>query len=62
MVVQQGGSVAIFDLNEELGQQTAQELGGTTRSYVVNVVDERVYHRTGGIRDTDDGRRARSCP
>ncbi len=40
MVVQQQGSVAIFDLNEELGRQTAQKLGGSTRSYVVNVVDE----------------------
>ena len=40
MVIQHGGRVAIFDLNEELGRQTATELGDAARAYVVNVADE----------------------
>lgn len=40
MVIEQGGSVAIFDLNAELGSQTAAELGGNARSYKVDVADE----------------------
>jgi len=40
MVIRHGGSVAIFDLNEDLGQQTAKQLGDAARAYVVNVADE----------------------
>ena len=40
MVVNGGGKVAIFDLNEDLGRQTAAELGNDTRAYKVDVVDE----------------------
>lgn len=40
MVIEQGGHVAIFDLNEDLGKQTAGELGGNARAYRVDVADE----------------------
>ena len=40
MVIDQGGSVAIFDLNADLGSRTAAELGGGARSYKVDVADE----------------------
>ncbi len=40
MVINNGGKVAIFDLNEDLGQQTAKELGNDARAYKVNVVEE----------------------
>ena len=40
MVINQGGKVAIFDLNEDLGQETAKKLGDETRAYKVNVVEE----------------------
>ncbi len=45
MVVEQGGSVAIFDLNEDLGQQTAAELGGNARAFKVDVADEASVQR-----------------
>ncbi|MEM7100358.1 MAG: SDR family NAD(P)-dependent oxidoreductase [Pseudomonadota bacterium] len=38
MIVAQGGHVAIMDLNQELAEQTAAELGNA-RAYQVNVVD-----------------------
>ena len=40
MVIERGGSVAIFDLNADLGKQTALELGGNAKSYQVDVADE----------------------
>jgi NAD(P)-dependent dehydrogenase (short-subunit alcohol dehydrogenase family) len=40
MVIANGGSVAIFDLNGDLGTATAAEIGGTARAYAVNVADE----------------------
>lgn len=39
MIVQNGGKVAIFDLNEALAKKTASELGNGTRAYAVNVTD-----------------------
>ncbi|MCP5179635.1 MAG: SDR family NAD(P)-dependent oxidoreductase [Pseudomonadales bacterium] len=39
MIIQNGGKVAIFDLNEALAKQTAAELGGNARAYTVNVTD-----------------------
>lgn len=39
MVINQGGKVALFDLNEDLVGQTAAELGENAASYVVNVAD-----------------------
>jgi len=39
-VVAQGGRVAIFDLNADLGNRTAAELGGNARAYKVDVADE----------------------
>lgn len=38
-IIARGGHVAIFDLNEELAQQTAKELGNA-RAYQVNVTDD----------------------
>ncbi len=38
MVINNGGKVAIFDLNEDLGCQTADDLGSDARAYKVNVV------------------------
>ena len=38
MIIAQGGKVAIFDLNEELAQATAKELGDA-KAYTVNVTD-----------------------
>ena len=49
MVIAQGGCVAIFDLNAELGSQTAAELGGNARSYKVDVADE------GSVQDAVNG-------
>ena len=40
MVIEQGGRVAIFDLNAELGGQTASALGSGARAYEVDVADE----------------------
>ncbi len=40
MVVEQGGRVAIFDLNADLGNQAASELGANARAYEVDVADE----------------------
>lgn len=40
MVIEQGGKVAIFDLNAELGTKTASELGGNAKPYAVDVADE----------------------
>jgi NAD(P)-dependent dehydrogenase (short-subunit alcohol dehydrogenase family) len=39
MIIQNGGKVAIFDLNEALAKKTASELGNSTRAYTVNVTD-----------------------
>jgi NAD(P)-dependent dehydrogenase (short-subunit alcohol dehydrogenase family) len=39
MVINQGGKVALFDLNEDLVGQTAAELGENAAGYVVNVAD-----------------------
>ena len=39
-LIKQGAQIAIFDLNEELGAQTAAALGAGTRAYAVNVADE----------------------
>lgn len=39
MIIQNGGKVAIFDLNESLAQKTAAELGNGTKAYAVNVTD-----------------------
>ena len=39
MIIQNGGKVAIFDLNEALARQTASELGSQARAYTVNVTD-----------------------
>ena len=39
MVIAQGGKVAVLDLNEELAQATATELG-EARAYQVNVTDD----------------------
>ena len=39
MIVNSGGKVAIFDLNEDLAQQAATELGDSARAYTVNVTD-----------------------
>ena len=40
MVINQGGKVALFDLNEELVNQTAAELGKSAVAFVVNVTEE----------------------
>jgi len=40
MVINQGGKVALFDLNEDLIAQTATELGESATGFVVNVADE----------------------
>ena len=40
MVIDQGGRVAIFDLNADLGSRTATELGENARAYKVDVADE----------------------
>lgn len=40
MVIEQGGRVAIFDLNADLGNRTASELGGNAGAYRVDVADE----------------------
>jgi NAD(P)-dependent dehydrogenase (short-subunit alcohol dehydrogenase family) len=39
-VIEAGGKVAIFDLNEDLGRATAAELGDSAASFVANVSDE----------------------
>ena len=38
-VLANGGKVALFDLNGDLANQTASELGADARAYVVNVTD-----------------------
>jgi len=40
MVINQGGKVALFDLNQELVNQTAAELGESAAAFVVNVTEE----------------------
>ena len=40
MFIDEGGSVAIFDLNADLGSRTATELGDSARAYKVDVADE----------------------
>jgi 3-hydroxyacyl-CoA dehydrogenase/3-hydroxy-2-methylbutyryl-CoA dehydrogenase len=40
MVINNGGKVAIFDLNEDLAKQTASELGDNAAPFVANVTDE----------------------
>jgi NAD(P)-dependent dehydrogenase (short-subunit alcohol dehydrogenase family) len=40
MVINQGGKVALFDLNEDLIAQTATELGESATGFIVNVADE----------------------
>ncbi len=40
MVINQGGKVALFDLNEELVANTARELGESAAPFVVNVAEE----------------------
>ena len=40
MVVNQGGKVALFDLNEEVVNSTAAELGVNAAPFVVNVTEE----------------------
>jgi 3-hydroxyacyl-CoA dehydrogenase/3-hydroxy-2-methylbutyryl-CoA dehydrogenase len=39
MVIKNGGKVAIFDLNEDLANQTASELGDSATAFVANVSD-----------------------
>lgn len=39
-IIAGGGKVAIFDLNEELAQATASELGDNARAFKVNVAEE----------------------
>ena len=39
MVIKNGGKVAILDLNEELAQQTAKELGPSAAPFIANVTD-----------------------
>ena len=40
MVINQGGKVALFDLNEDLVAQTAEELGPNATGFTVNVTEE----------------------
>lgn len=40
MVINQGGKVALFDLNEELVTNTARELGDSAAPFVVNVTED----------------------
>jgi 3-hydroxyacyl-CoA dehydrogenase/3-hydroxy-2-methylbutyryl-CoA dehydrogenase len=40
MVINNGGKVAIFDLNEDLARQTASELGSNAAPFAANVADE----------------------
>ena len=40
MVIQQGGKVALFDLNTELAKKTAAELGASAAPFTVNVTEE----------------------
>jgi len=40
MVINNGGKVAIFDLNEDLARQTASDLGDNAAPFVANVTDE----------------------
>ncbi len=40
MVINQGGKVALFDLNEDLVAQTAEELGPNATGFSVNVTEE----------------------
>ena len=49
-IVAAGGRVALLDLNEELAQNTASELGDAARAYAVNVVDaESVENAIGSV-------------
>jgi NAD(P)-dependent dehydrogenase (short-subunit alcohol dehydrogenase family) len=40
MVIAAGGKVAIFDLNEDVAQKTAKELGSRAAAFKVNVAEE----------------------
>jgi len=40
MVINRGGKVALFDLNEDLANSTAAELGESAMAFVVNVAEE----------------------
>jgi len=40
MVINQGGKVALFDLNEDLVNSTAAELGDNAAAFVTNVADD----------------------
>jgi len=40
MVINNGGKVAIFDLNEDLARATATELGSNAAAFAANVTDE----------------------
>ena len=52
MVINNGGKVAIVDLNEELASNTAQALGGDAAAFAANVADdESVAAAIAGIMD-----------
>lgn len=40
MVINQGGKVALFDLNQDLVAQTAKELSHNASGFTVNVTEE----------------------
>ncbi len=46
--VEEGATVVICDVNEDLGQETAKELGPMASFYKVNVVDRRGRAKLGG--------------
>lgn len=48
MVINEGGKVALFDLNEDLVEQTAGELGAAAAPFVVNVADEESVQKAVG--------------
>ena len=53
MVINQGGKVALFDLNEELVSKTAAELGENAVAFVVNVTEEEsVQNAVDGVIET----------
>ncbi len=52
MVINQGGKVALFDMNEALVRATAEELGVAAAPFVVNVTDEEsVQNGVSGVMD-----------
>jgi len=56
MVINQGGKVALFDLNEELVNQTASQLGDSAVPFVVNVTEEEsVQKAVDGVMDALGG-------